>query len=302
MQEVNIARAPIAICAYGDTVIYSDGVNYYSVDLDSSEETEIAPFSSFVDPAATAAGSAQTPQHRPQLKIILGAEALVASVSNGTRSLFRIASPTFFFSEVGLGIFVSFDGNPTRSTLTWEDYPRAVGMRFPYVLGVLPNCVQVHSLVFRGENKVQQTIPLPTDSEGVSLTEYKGRVLVVSTKAIFMLTPVPFDTQIDTLLRVKQLDDALSLAEKVPRAEDAGDNGERRRQRIRLVCQKAGFIAFGDAQFADALKYFSAGGVDVRNLLCLFPRVYPVQEDETRVRFRETYAYDDVNDVGTCAV
>lgn len=82
---------------------------------------------------------------------------------------------------------------------------------YPYVIGVLPKCVEVQSLFDGSKSAVQQI------HAKAKLITIKGEcIYIASPKDIWRLTPISLVDQIDELVRIKSYDEALSLLKHLP--------------------------------------------------------------------------------------
>jgi vacuolar protein sorting-associated protein 3 len=65
-----------------------------------------------------------------------------------------------------IGQFISSTGDPVRGILQWQNFPRAIGVEFPYVVALLRNnVVEVHNIL---EQRPVQHIQLSSKSKTIS--------------------------------------------------------------------------------------------------------------------------------------
>ena len=79
----------------------------------------------------------------------------------------HIKSLIFIFDlQMAMGQFVSYTGDHVRGLLQWQNFPRAIGVEFPYVVALLRNnVIEVHNIL---EQKLVQSVQLPSKSKTIS--------------------------------------------------------------------------------------------------------------------------------------
>ena len=186
----------------------------------------------------------------------------------------RVGPSEFLISASnGLGVFVSTDGTSNRPPLQWSDGVFATAILQPYVVAIDDEFITVHSLL---DQQQKQSVPFQ-GGVLVSCCEIGG-VLVSTPKDIFLLTLLPLQTQLNALIAEKQVDQALSLL-KVSKRRLTQD--QFRSMQSRVYCM-SGFVYFQDFDFENALTMFTEGGMDPRELLCLFSMIMPSKSDFKR--------------------
>uniref|UniRef100_A0A8C7IGV3 Transforming growth factor, beta receptor associated protein 1 n=1 Tax=Oncorhynchus kisutch TaxID=8019 RepID=A0A8C7IGV3_ONCKI len=105
-----------------------------------------------------------------------------------------------------------------------------------------------------------------------------GKVVLASTKAVYVLVPLPLERQIQELLAGHRVEEALALTEGV-RRNIPKDKFQILHKRI---LQQAGFIQFGQLQFLEAKEHFRTGQLDVRELISLYPLLLPASSSFAR--------------------
>eukprot|EP00064_Thunnus_orientalis_P013668 superscaffoldBa00002263_g13708 len=105
-----------------------------------------------------------------------------------------------------------------------------------------------------------------------------GKVILASTKAVYVLVPLPLERQIQDLLASHRVEEALILTEGAQR------NIPKDKFQIlhKRILQQAGFIQFGQLQFLEAKEHFRKGQLDVRELISLYPLLLPASSSFTR--------------------
>ncbi|KAK1798712.1 hypothetical protein P4O66_006996 [Electrophorus voltai] len=182
------------------------------------------------------------------------------------REEFLLAAPG------GLGMFANAEGISQRAPVSWSEGVLAAAVCFPYVVALDEGFVTVHSML---DQQLKQTLSF---REGHVLQDFEGKVLLASTKAVFVLVPLPLETQIQDLLASRRVEEALVLTEGAQR-NIPKDKFQMLHKRI---LQQAGFIQFGQLQFSEAKEHFRRGQLDVRELISLYPLLLPASSSFTR--------------------
>ncbi|XP_026989205.1 transforming growth factor-beta receptor-associated protein 1 homolog [Tachysurus fulvidraco] len=182
------------------------------------------------------------------------------------REEFLLAAPG------GLGMFANAEGISQRAPVKWSENVIGAAVCFPYVVALDDGFITVHSML---DQQLKQTVSF---REGHILQDFEGKVLLASTKAVFVLVPLPLERQIQDLLAGHRVEEALTLTEGAQR------NIPKDKFQIlhRRILQQAGFIQFGQLQFAEAKEHFRKGQLDVRELISLCPLLLPASSSFTR--------------------
>uniref|UniRef100_A0A8B9RCY2 Transforming growth factor, beta receptor associated protein 1 n=1 Tax=Astyanax mexicanus TaxID=7994 RepID=A0A8B9RCY2_ASTMX len=182
------------------------------------------------------------------------------------REEFLLAAPG------GLGMFANAEGISQRAPVSWSESVIGAAVCFPYVVALDEGFVTVHSML---DQQLKQTLSF---REGHILQNFEGKVVVSSTKAVYVLVPLPLEQQIQDLLAGHRVEEALTLAEGAQR------NIPKDKFQIlhKRILQQAGFIQFGQLQFSEAKEHFRKGQLDVRELISLYPLLLPASSSFTR--------------------
>lgn len=167
-----------------------------------------------------------------------------------------------------IGCFFGMDGSArSRSNISWTQPPKALAYRAPYVVSLLPKSLDVHSI---HDQHMVQSIKL----EGVNVLcdAGTGPILAAVNRRLCALLPLPLDRQIDSLLQARRVADALELLRNAL-PENVG--GPERNARFAEVHVKAGFKLIADGEFASGFEHLTAGQVDPREAISLFPGLLP---------------------------
>ncbi|XP_028810168.1 transforming growth factor-beta receptor-associated protein 1 homolog [Denticeps clupeoides] len=182
------------------------------------------------------------------------------------REEFLLAAPG------GLGMFASAEGISQRAPVKWSESVIGAAVCFPYVLALDEGFVTVHSML---DQQLKQTLSF---RDGLILQDFEGKVVLSSSKEVYVLVPLPLERQIQDLLAGRRVEEALTLTEGA-RRNIPKDKFQILRKRI---LQQAGFIQFGQLQFLEAKEHFRKGQLDVRELISLYPLLLPASSSFTR--------------------
>lgn len=182
------------------------------------------------------------------------------------REEFLLAAPG------GLGMFANAEGVSQRAPVNWSESVLGAAVCFPYVVALDENFITVHSML---DQQLKQTLPF---RDGHILQDFEGKVVLSSTKAVYILVALPLERQIQDLLASHRVEEALILTEGAQR------NIPKDKFQIlhRRILQQAGFIQFGQLQFLEAKEHFRKGQLDVRELISLYPLLLPSSSSFTR--------------------
>ncbi len=119
-----------------------------------------------------------------------------------------------------IGIFIGFDGRPTRNVgLAWSDPPLALTFSYPYVLALLPRGVEVWLAV--SQSLVQTVAPQAGGGACTLAVSTRHCAMVSNGTSITRLVPVPIASQVDELVARKEYSDAITLCSCIPDAHAA---------------------------------------------------------------------------------
>uniref|UniRef100_A0AAZ3RRR3 CNH domain-containing protein n=1 Tax=Oncorhynchus tshawytscha TaxID=74940 RepID=A0AAZ3RRR3_ONCTS len=182
------------------------------------------------------------------------------------REEFLLAAPG------GLGMFANAEGISQRAPVNWSESVMGAAVCFPYVVALDEGFVTIHSML---DQQLKQTLSF---RDGHILQDFEGKVVLASTKAVYVLVPLPLERQIQELLAGHRVEEALALTEGV-RRNIPKDKFQILHKRI---LQQAGFIQFGQLQFLEAKEHFRTGQLDVRELISLYPLLLPASSSFAR--------------------
>ncbi|KPP68136.1 transforming growth factor-beta receptor-associated protein 1-like, partial [Scleropages formosus] len=117
------------------------------------------------------------------------------------REEFLLAAPG------GLGMFATAEGISQRAPVKWSENVIGAAVCFPYVVALDDGFVTVHSML---DQQLKQTLSF---RDGHILQDFEGKVVLASTKAVYVLVPLPLEKQIQDLLAGHHVEEALTLTE-----------------------------------------------------------------------------------------
>ncbi|XP_006639313.1 transforming growth factor-beta receptor-associated protein 1 homolog [Lepisosteus oculatus] len=182
------------------------------------------------------------------------------------REEFLLAAPG------GLGMFATAAGISQRAPVRWSENVIGAAVCFPYVVALDEGFITVHSML---DQQLKQTLSF---RDGHILQDFEGKVVLTTTKAVYVLVPLPLERQIQDLLASHRVEEALVLAEGARRNIPK----DKFQVMYRRILQQAGFIQFGRLQFSEAKEHFRKGHLDVRELISLYPLLLPTTSTFTR--------------------
>lgn len=162
-------------------------------------------------------------------------------------------------------IFIDSNGTPTqKAALSWTAIPIAMVYHAPYIIAVLPTCVEVRSIDPR--HLIQTTeITKPK----LIYCGSQQQIYVASSGSIWRLSSVPVATQIKQLLARKEFELSLHLANMMDESEE--EKGHRTNE-IRMLYA---FNLFCQGRFDESLKIFADLETDPSQVIGLYPNLLP---------------------------
>ncbi|KAJ8397886.1 hypothetical protein AAFF_G00432330 [Aldrovandia affinis] len=239
VKEVSTPEQPCAVCLDGYFLCLALSSQYMILNYSTGASQDLFPYDS--------------EEKKPIVKRI-------------GREEFLLAAPG------GLGMFATAAGVSQRAPVNWSESVIGAAVSFPYVVALDEGFVTVHSML---DQQLKQTLSF---RDGHILQDFEGKVMLASTKAVYVLVPRPLERQIQDLLAGHRVEEALTLAEGAQR------NIPKDKFQImhRRILQQAGFIQFGQLQFLEAKEHFRKGQLDVRELISLYPLLLPSSSSFTR--------------------
>uniref|UniRef100_A0A8C6T6W7 Transforming growth factor, beta receptor associated protein 1 n=1 Tax=Neogobius melanostomus TaxID=47308 RepID=A0A8C6T6W7_9GOBI len=239
VKEVNTPEQPCAISLDGYFLCLALTTQYIILNYNTGANQDLFPYNS--------------EERKPIVKRI-------------GREEFLLAAPG------GLGMFANAEGVSQRAPVNWSECVIGAAVCFPYVVALDESFITVHSML---DQQLKQTLAF---RDGHILQDFEGKVVLASTKAVYILVPLPLERQIQDLLASHRVEEALILTEGAQR------NIPKDKFQIlhKRILQQAGFIQFGQLQFLEAKEHFRKGQLDVRELISLYPLLLPSSSSFTR--------------------
>ncbi|XP_028912442.1 transforming growth factor-beta receptor-associated protein 1 [Ornithorhynchus anatinus] len=239
VKEVSTPEQPFAVAVDGHFLCLALTTQYIILNYNTGVSQDLFPYSS--------------EEKRPIVKRI-------------GRQEFLLAGPG------GLGMFATVAGISQRAPVHWSENVIGAAICFPYVVALDEEFITVHSML---DQQQKQTLPF---KEGHILQDFEGRVIVATSKGVYLLVPLPLERQIQDLLASRRVEEALVLAKGARRNIPK----EKFQVMYRRILQQAGFIQFAQLQFLEAKELFRTSQLDVRELISLYPFLLPTSSSFTR--------------------
>uniref|UniRef100_A0A3B4TN33 Transforming growth factor, beta receptor associated protein 1 n=1 Tax=Seriola dumerili TaxID=41447 RepID=A0A3B4TN33_SERDU len=239
VKEVTTPEQPCALSLDGYFLCLALSTQYMIVNYNTGASQDLFPYNS--------------EERRPIVKRI-------------SREEFLLAAPG------GLGMFANAEGVSQRAPVNWSESVIGAAVCFPYVVALDESFITIHSML---DQQLKQTLSF---RDGHILQDFEGKVILASTKAVYVLVPLPLERQIQDLLASHRVEEALTLTEGAQR------NIPKDKFQIlhKRILQQAGFINFGQLEFLEAKEHFRKGQLDVRELISLYPLLLPASSSFTR--------------------
>ncbi|ELU08757.1 hypothetical protein CAPTEDRAFT_183936 [Capitella teleta] len=229
MKDISTSSPPISMALTGEHLCFATSDLYSIINIQTSQTQELFTFD----------------------------ESLKPTVTNISRGEFLLSAPS------ALGMFAMANGMSQRPPLRWSDNLLSVAYYHPYVLALNDEFVTIHSVL---DQQQKQSLPF---KGGCHLGHFDGRLFVASGRDVYALVPVPVQKQLQNLLSLQRVHEALDLARS---ALKTGALPTAAFQRIQL---QVGFIEFAAQNFEEARQLFLSASLDVRELISLYPNMLP---------------------------
>jgi len=171
-----------------------------------------------------------------------------------------------------IGVFIHVDeerkGEPvSRPPIPWSATPIAIGSCFPYIVVVQDGQVEIFNIYDRTDmltKSVDNVRFLSSDNDKMGL-------FLASADSVYLLSPIPFQKQVESLIQKVRCTEAFELFERTFEGPH-----EEKMMLLSQMSQDAGFNCLFAQKVDDAFHYFAqASQFDVRELLIYFPRLIP---------------------------
>ncbi|KAH6555046.1 hypothetical protein KP509_1Z286500 [Ceratopteris richardii] len=193
--------------------------------------------------------------------LVDGQASLIFSLPEGLVSppLLKVfpKEPEVLLLMDNVGVAVNAAGHPTSSSLVFREIPDAVGQSAAYAVIVRRGVVELYH---RKTGAKVQSISLSDTNWGPNIIaeDEDGKFLILASAfKVSFLERVPLDDQLKELLRHKQFDEAVALAEECSSEMDT----DIAREKLANVHAQAGFLQFFDLHFKEAVDHFLQSSV-----------------------------------------
>ena len=178
-----------------------------------------------------------------------------------TIGMIRQSNELILTGHEGLGIFLNIHASPSdfptpapRSTVPLDSHePLVISALGNYMVALTPSdgSVNVFTLVNANDTKLVQAINLP-GSCTAGLCSNNDYIGVVSGPVMYLLIPVPFETQFKKLIEQKKFQEALEVINYQYPSES-----EKKQSAISMFHKEVGWSQIKDGNFAVAFVHFS---------------------------------------------
>ena len=128
---------------------------------------------------------------------------------------------------------------------------------------------QWHSINSVVDQQLKQSIPL---SGGIYIDNFDGNVLIATDDSIFQLQPIPWEEQLQTLISLRKVKEALDLSLNWREAGLSQDNYD---QVVNRVKRDSALIELSLKHFDQAKQLFHESNSDVLQLIALYDQILP---------------------------
>ena len=179
-------------------------------------------------------------------------------------------------------LFIDSDGNSLgRRQIPWFVAPEAIGYSYPYLLALQAT---KGTLELRNPETLSllQTISLPHATQlhvpqpNVSLAHAGKGFLVISERCIWRMRALDYDSQIDALVELEKLDEAISLLGMLEDALLKDKEG-----RLREIKMAKAQTLFNQKRFRESLELFTDVSAPPERVIRLYPSLISGPEAPT---------------------
>ncbi|KAM9341550.1 LOW QUALITY PROTEIN: transforming growth factor-beta receptor-associated protein 1 [Symphorus nematophorus] len=233
VKEVPLLYDPVALAVDGACLCIATSERYLLCDVQTGSSEELFP------------------HNHSRQSVVVSAVGRGEFLLNGPESL---------------GMFVMKTGICQRPPLQWPQEVLAAAVCFPYILTLQPQMLSVYSMV---DQQHKQTVSL---SGAKGLLSTSDGVLVFTERDIFSLRLVPFEEQIQALVRHERVNEALLLLDGVQDRHPLDSYSQELQKAITCL---AGLVHFYQQGFSEARDLFIKGELDPREIIHLYPDMQP---------------------------
>jgi tetratricopeptide (TPR) repeat protein len=283
-KEYQIPGGAITLCRQGDYVCYADTESYHLLNLKTRRALPLIPVAQANASAdGQRRGGRGTMNMQPFARVAGNKEFLVVNASQD--------------SHISLGMIVTSRGEPSRGTLQWPAYPRAVEVVYPHVVALLPvDTIVVHDLIDQKQvmsfkasglqlRMLQSSaIGIPTQFEAARRVLGKDaaanaithtNLFLVAKESVSALYPTSLIEQADEHVLKGEVESAVTLTEQYLAATRNSEDPALHLMEAEYVYRRCAFLLFGETLFEEAFGYLRKVKLDPRLLIFLYPDVRP---------------------------
>ncbi|KAL4237860.1 Vam6/Vps39-like protein [Mactra antiquata] len=181
----------------------------------------------------------------------------------------------FILSRDDQSIFIDKEGNPRKKhPVKWSDIPIASVYEAPYLISVLPKCIEVRTI---DPVLMIQSKALPNAKY---VCQANGQIYIASSNHVWRLNSVSVSSQIRQLIQNKEFALALELARKTEEPE------KEKQHRISQIQTLHAVNLFCKLKFEESMKIFVTLDTDPSHVIGLFPNLLP-QEYRDKLDYPE---------------
>lgn len=166
------------------------------------------------------------------------------------------------------------DGTPLeKRQIPWALAPEAVGYSYPYLLALQPQAKGILEVRNPDTQSLLQTVSLPSSmvlhvpQPNISLAHAGKGFLVASDRAVWRMSALDYDSQIEELITQSRFDEAISLLNMLEDTLLKDKEGKLREVRI----LKAHGL-FEASRYRDAFEYFTEAKAPPERVISLYPK------------------------------
>eukprot|EP00698_Gefionella_okellyi_P005598 TRINITY_DN15092_c0_g1_i1.p1 TRINITY_DN15092_c0_g1~~TRINITY_DN15092_c0_g1_i1.p1 ORF type:complete len:831 (+),score=191.74 TRINITY_DN15092_c0_g1_i1:60-2552(+) len=194
-----------------------------------------------------------------------GATNEILTCGRGPPLLTQLPEREMLVGKDQIGMILGYDGKPTRRFgVSWMDVPLATACSAPYVLAVLPKCVEVRT--FHSQVQVQ-TLAIKSMK---AICARGDTVYVAGVGSVVRLHALSLRLQIEELQGNHEYEEALALCGMLPESQS-----ELRDGLSNDINTKYGFALFQESRYNEAMSHFLMAEFDLNQLLALYPKLLP---------------------------
>ncbi|XP_053393314.1 vam6/Vps39-like protein [Mercenaria mercenaria] len=230
--EMNMYDIPRAMVWFKDRLCVGFKRDYFIVKIESGESKELFPL-----------GSKQT-------------EPVITYLKDAG----------FIVGRDDMSIFIDKEGQPAKKhPVKWTDIPIASVHEAPYIISVLPKCLEVRTI---DPHLMIQSISL---QNAKCICQGSGQTYIASSNHVWRLTAVPTANQIRQLIQNKEFELALQLANMTEEPENE------KQHRINQIQTLYAVNLFCKQKFEESMKLFVNLDTDPSHVIGLYPNLLPAE-------------------------